>query len=284
MARHPVLVQLVSEKPPDRPLREGRREGAGHLGGSAPRRPQAEKARPSRGIRHQPDDRLRLDPLLDPLVLRRQGRRGGRQDHRHQLEGDGVGDRVRQSRVCRRHGPRGALVGQRLEQPVAELRQGLVDPQPDQPLCRRQGKADARGPAHRLPSLPGGTGGATYRRCAAEPWGLEVQPEHRAHQGVPPLVLRARPVSRVDRVGRQLQPPDVARHGKPPHLGRGPEVQAPQDHHPVLAPVRVAGAPDERIQLITNSYIIPNMFAKVVSKPKEAILWAETEIRRASSS
>ena len=42
--------------------------------------------------------------------------------------------------------------------------------------------------------------------------------------------------------------------------------------------------PDERIQLITNSYIIPNMFAKVVtntSKPKEAILWAETEIRRA---
>ncbi len=42
--------------------------------------------------------------------------------------------------------------------------------------------------------------------------------------------------------------------------------------------------PDERIQLITNSYIIPNMFAKVVtnaSKPKEAILWAETEIKRA---
>ena len=43
--------------------------------------------------------------------------------------------------------------------------------------------------------------------------------------------------------------------------------------------------PDERIQLITNSYVIPNMFAKVVTnaaKPKEAILWAETEIRRAS--
>ncbi|OLD37268.1 MAG: hypothetical protein AUI57_11590 [Candidatus Rokubacteria bacterium 13_1_40CM_2_68_8] len=42
--------------------------------------------------------------------------------------------------------------------------------------------------------------------------------------------------------------------------------------------------PDERIQLITNSYIIPNMFARVVtnaSKPKEAILWAETEIKRA---
>ena len=42
--------------------------------------------------------------------------------------------------------------------------------------------------------------------------------------------------------------------------------------------------PDERIQLITNSYIIPNMFAKVVtntSKPKEAILWAENEIKRA---
>ena len=42
--------------------------------------------------------------------------------------------------------------------------------------------------------------------------------------------------------------------------------------------------PDERIQLITNSYIIPNMFARVVtntSKPKEAILWAENEIKRA---
>jgi multiple sugar transport system substrate-binding protein len=41
--------------------------------------------------------------------------------------------------------------------------------------------------------------------------------------------------------------------------------------------------PDERIQLITNSYIIPNMFARVVTsaaKPKEAIVWAETEIKR----
>ena len=41
--------------------------------------------------------------------------------------------------------------------------------------------------------------------------------------------------------------------------------------------------PDERIQLITNSYIIPNMFAKVVTTaaaPKDAIVWAETEIRR----
>jgi multiple sugar transport system substrate-binding protein len=41
--------------------------------------------------------------------------------------------------------------------------------------------------------------------------------------------------------------------------------------------------PDERTQLITNSYIIPNMFARVVTnaaKPKEAIVWAETEIRR----
>jgi multiple sugar transport system substrate-binding protein len=41
--------------------------------------------------------------------------------------------------------------------------------------------------------------------------------------------------------------------------------------------------PDERTQLITNTYIIPNMFARVVtnaSKPKDAILWAETEISR----
>jgi len=41
--------------------------------------------------------------------------------------------------------------------------------------------------------------------------------------------------------------------------------------------------PDERIQLITNTYIIPNMFARVVTnaaRPKEAILWAETEIKR----
>jgi multiple sugar transport system substrate-binding protein len=42
--------------------------------------------------------------------------------------------------------------------------------------------------------------------------------------------------------------------------------------------------PDEKIQLVTNSYIIPNMFARVVtnaSKPREAMLWAETEIKRA---
>ena len=41
--------------------------------------------------------------------------------------------------------------------------------------------------------------------------------------------------------------------------------------------------PDEGTQLITDSYIIPNMFARVVTnaaKPKEAIVWAETEIRR----
>ena len=41
--------------------------------------------------------------------------------------------------------------------------------------------------------------------------------------------------------------------------------------------------PDQRIQLITNSYLIPNMFAKVVtneSSPKDAIRWAETEIKR----
>jgi multiple sugar transport system substrate-binding protein len=42
--------------------------------------------------------------------------------------------------------------------------------------------------------------------------------------------------------------------------------------------------PSDGIQLVTNSYIIPNMFAKVVtnaSKPADAIAWAETEIRKA---
>jgi multiple sugar transport system substrate-binding protein len=41
--------------------------------------------------------------------------------------------------------------------------------------------------------------------------------------------------------------------------------------------------PDERLQLITNSYIIPNMFAKAVtnaSSTKDAVRWAETEIKR----
>lgn len=41
---------------------------------------------------------------------------------------------------------------------------------------------------------------------------------------------------------------------------------------------------DEKIQVITNSYIIPNMFAKVVtnaSTPKDAMRWAESEIKRA---
>jgi multiple sugar transport system substrate-binding protein len=42
--------------------------------------------------------------------------------------------------------------------------------------------------------------------------------------------------------------------------------------------------PDERIQLITNTYIIPNMFARVVtnaSSTKDAMQWAENEIKRA---
>jgi multiple sugar transport system substrate-binding protein len=41
---------------------------------------------------------------------------------------------------------------------------------------------------------------------------------------------------------------------------------------------------DEKLQVITNSYIIPNMFAKVVtgtSNAKDAMKWAETEIKRA---
>jgi multiple sugar transport system substrate-binding protein len=41
---------------------------------------------------------------------------------------------------------------------------------------------------------------------------------------------------------------------------------------------------DEKLQVVTNSYIIPNMFAKVVtnaSSPKDAMKWAETEIKRA---
>jgi multiple sugar transport system substrate-binding protein len=41
--------------------------------------------------------------------------------------------------------------------------------------------------------------------------------------------------------------------------------------------------PDEKIQIVTNSYIIPNMIARVVTntnKPKDAIVWAETEIRK----
>jgi hypothetical protein len=39
--------------------------------------------------------------------------------------------------------------------------------------------------------------------------------------------------------------------------------------------------PLERTQLVTNSCIIPTMFARVVTNaatPKEAIVWAETEI------
>ena len=42
--------------------------------------------------------------------------------------------------------------------------------------------------------------------------------------------------------------------------------------------------PAEKLQVVTNSYIIPNMFAKVVtnaSTPKDAMKWAETEITRA---
>jgi multiple sugar transport system substrate-binding protein len=41
--------------------------------------------------------------------------------------------------------------------------------------------------------------------------------------------------------------------------------------------------PDERIRLVTNSYIIPSMVARVVTnvaKPKEAMVWAETAIER----
>jgi hypothetical protein len=51
----------------------------------------------------------------------------------------------------------------------------------------------------------------------------------------------------------------------------------------VAHPYGWPATPDEGTQLITDSYIIPNMFARVVTnaaKPKEAIVWAETEIRR----
>ena len=60
--------------------------------------------------------------------------------------------------------------------------------------------------------------------------------------------------------------------GEDRYLGHAPKLD-------LLAPETW----DERIQLVTNSYIIPNMFARAVTneaKPKDAILWAETEIKR----
>src|SRR5882672_12564359 len=89
---------------PHRPVREGGREGARDLGRPAAGRAQAQEARPPRRLRHQPDDRLGDHALLDSLVLRRQGRRRGRQDDRHQLPRDRGGHRLRPDAVRRRHG------------------------------------------------------------------------------------------------------------------------------------------------------------------------------------
>src|SRR5258705_9317884 len=41
--------------------------------------------------------------------------------------------------------------------------------------------------------------------------------------GLSEVVLRAGAISRVDHVGRQLQPSDLARHGKPPGKSRSEE-------------------------------------------------------------
>ena len=73
----------------------------------------------------------------------------------------------------------------------------------------------------------------------------------------------------------------------------GHDIMSLEMHYPWLFPLKSLvqhshlygwpAPPDERIQLITNTYIIPNMFARVVTnaaKPKEAILGAETEIKR----
>ena len=199
-------------------------------------------------------------------------------------QGDRGGRRLRPRALRRRHGPGRAVVGQRLEQPVAELGRGLVDPQPDQSLRRRQGEEDAGRRADRLPSLAGGSGGPAHRRRAAQPRHLEVQQEHRGRARVPPLVLRARAVPGVGHVGRQLQPPDVARHGEPPGVGHRPEVQAAQERScstrtcTAGRPRRTSASSSSRTA--TSSRTCSRKVVTNASSPRRRSRWAETEIKR----
>src|SRR5260370_34124421 len=82
--------------------------------------------------------------------------------------------------------------------------------------------------------------------------------------------------------------------GKPLHL---PAYEKLQDHpvlrtDPKYAALRGEGVqyhtygwpapPSDRVQLITNSWLLPNMIAKAVTgtPTKDAIAWAETEMKK----
>ena len=106
---------------------------------------------------------------------------------------------------------------------------------------------DKNEPRHEQPVGGGGDGRGDMRCVRQGVAGDVLVDRHQARHAGAALILRAHGVARalrrdhdhvvafgrrdaaeVDRVGRQLQPPDVARHGEPSHLGRRPEVQAAQ--------------------------------------------------------
>src|SRR5216684_3695320 len=130
------------------PLQEGRiRASPENLGRALEDGQGAQEAGQPGRHRHQPLLRRALDLLVGLVVLRGQGARGRRQDPGDQLGEDRAGDRVVQGALQGRDGARGSLVGRRGQHPLHPLRQGLLDPQPDQrlQLCARQQGV------HRLP-------------------------------------------------------------------------------------------------------------------------------------
>ena len=130
-----VVLGLLSGHLQHGPLQEGRIRASPENLGRAPEDGQGaqEAGQPGRH-RHQPLLRRELDLLVGLVVARGQGARGGRQDAGDQLGEDRADHRVVQGALQGRDGARGAVLGRRGQQPLPPLRQGLVDPQPGQPL------------------------------------------------------------------------------------------------------------------------------------------------------
>ncbi len=144
--------------------------------------------------------------LVGAVVQRRQGAGEGRQDAGDQQRQGRPGRRVVQGALQGRHGARSALVGQRVQQPLPALGQGVVDPQPDQPLRRGRREEDADRRRDQPPQQPGGPAGIHSATGVNSRRDLEVLEEHPARQGLHQVPVPERELQRVHPAGQRVQP------------------------------------------------------------------------------
>ena len=257
-------------------------QGSRHLGGSLHARQRAEEDGPPGGDPHRQnyDSISTAGPVLWSF--------GG-------MEVDKDGQTVRinspateqmiewyKKMYPRLHGARSAVLDRRQQQRVdAAGKAGWIHNPVSAYVVARNGRCRRPTCINHQRSLAGPKA-ATRPTCPAT-WDLEVLEERRAGERVDPLSAgQARSLRRVDHVGRRVQPAQLREAVDHPVLKTDPKYAA------LRAPgvqYHLYGWPapgTDKVQRITNEYILPNMIAKAVTgtSTKEAGAWAEKEMKR----